>query len=178
MLNIILYFFLNQGQHNFAAFTTTQGRLNMAIERRCPVKTMRLNLSEGERLVPLIESSSLHSSMRVYNLVFEAEAFLYKLIRRITATLVHIAKGQMTIQDVRDRFACPPDHYDSQLPVTLKPNGLFLYEVKYNEQDFLNPPMFRADDPIVDDVDSVMMEMEEDDNEDDELLNSKKMLAR
>lgn len=150
----------------------------MAIERRCPVKTMRLHFSEGERLVPLIGTSSRHSSMRVYNLVFEAEAFLYKLIRRITATLVHIAKGQMTIQDVLDRFACPPDHYDHPLPVTLKPNGLFLYEVKYNEQDFLNPTIFRRDHSIVDDIDTIMMETQEDDNEDDELLNSKMISGR
>ncbi|CAF5085847.1 unnamed protein product, partial [Rotaria magnacalcarata] len=116
-----------QGQHNFSAFTNSQGRLNMAMERRCPVKTMRLNFVEGEPMVPLMESSSLHSSMRVYNLVFEAEAFLYKLIRRITGTLVHIAKGQMTTQDVLDRFACPPDYYDSPYPTTLKPHGLFLH---------------------------------------------------
>jgi len=149
----------------------------MAIERRCPVKTMRLTLTEGERLVPLIGSSSHHSSMRIYNLVFEAEAFLYRLIRRITATLVHIAKGQMTIEDVRNRFACPPDYYDSSLPITLKPNGLFLYEVKYNEQDFLNPPLIRGDDSIVDDIDDVMTEVQEDD-EDDQQLTSKMMSAR
>jgi hypothetical protein len=153
----------------------------MAIERRCPVKTMRLNLNEGERLVPLIESSPLHSSMRIYNLVFEAEAFLYKLIRRITGTLVHIAKGQMTVEDVLDRFACPPDYYDSPLPITLKPNGLFLYEVKYNEEDFLNPPILKRDDLIEDDVDSVLMEVQEDDEDDenDQQLNSKtKLVAR
>ncbi|CAF4450896.1 unnamed protein product [Rotaria sp. Silwood2] len=168
-----------QGQHNFAAFTNSQGRTNMAIERRCPVKTMRLNFSEGEHLVPLMECSPHHSSMRIYNLVFEAEAFLYKLIRRITGTLVHIAKGQMTIQDVLDRFACPPDYYDSPLPITLKPHGLYLYEVKYNEQDFLNPPIVKDDDSAADDIDNVMMEMqEEDEEENNEELNSKMMAAR
>ncbi|CAF4301512.1 unnamed protein product, partial [Adineta steineri] len=151
------------------------------LERRCPVKTMRLSLSEGERLVPLLESSPLHSSMKVYNLVFEAESFLYKLIRRITATLVHIAKGQMTVQDVLNRFDCPPDYYDSQLPTTLKPNGLFLSEVKYNEQDFLNPPLFKRDDPTVDDLDIVTMGMQEEEDDDDindQQLNSKMMVSR
>jgi hypothetical protein len=152
----------------------------MSIERRCPVKTMRLQLIEGERLVPLIEPSSLHSSIRIYNLVFEAEAFLYKLIRRITGTLVHMARGQMTTQDVLDRFACPPDHYDSGLPTTLHPNGLFLYEVKYNEQDFLNPPVLRGDDLIADDIDTAMMEVQEDDEDedDDQQLNRKMMSAK
>lgn len=141
----------------------------MMIERRCPVKTMRLTLTEGERLVPFIDQPPFHSSMRVYNLIFEAEAFLYKLIRRITATLVHIAKGQMTIEDVQNRFACPPDYYDSQLPVTLKPHGLFLYEVKYNEQDFLNPRIIRGFEPVVDDdLDDISKEILEDDDEEDE----------
>jgi tRNA U38,U39,U40 pseudouridine synthase TruA len=149
----------------------------MAIERRCPIKTMRLTLTEGERLVPIIDTSPLHSSMRVYNLVFEAEAFLYKLIRRITGTLVHIAKGQMSLQDVRDRFACPPDYYDSSLPVTLRPNGLFLYEVKYNEQDFLQPPIFKTDESAIDDIDEVMMEVQEEDDESDQ-LDSKMMAVR
>ncbi|UJR15295.1 hypothetical protein I4U23_002248 [Adineta vaga] len=172
-----------QGQHNFAAFTTTQGRLNMLTERRCPVKTMRLTLTEGERLVPLIESSS--PSMTVFNLVFEAEAFLYKLIRRITATLVHMAKGQMTVQDVLDRFSCPPDYYNSSLPTTLKPHGLFLYEVKYNENDFLNPPMLKRDDSITDDIDNIMTEVQEEDNddeddenEDEQQFNNKMMMSR
>jgi tRNA U38,U39,U40 pseudouridine synthase TruA len=149
----------------------------MAIERRCPIKTMRLTLTEGERLVPIIDTSPLHSSMCVYNLVFEAEAFLYKLIRRITGTLVHIAKGQMSLQDVRDRFACPPDYYDSSLPVTLRPNGLFLYEVKYNEQDFLQPPIFKTDESAIDDIDEVMMEVQEEDDESDQ-LDSKMMAVR
>lgn len=153
----------------------------MAIERRCPVKTMRLEFSEGEHLVPLMESSPLHSSMRVYNLVFEAEAFLYKLIRRITGTLVHIARGQMTNQDVLDRFACPPDYYDSPLPTTLKPQGLFLHEVKYNEEDFLNPPMLRGGNSAIEDIDEVaneVQEQDEDDEDDDfEQLNAKIMTA-
>ena len=151
----------------------------MAIERRCPVKTMRLSFSEGERLVPLIETSPLHSSMSIYNLVIEAESFLYKLIRRITGTLVHISKGQMTLEDVRNRFACPPDYYDSSLPNTLPPNGLFLHEVKYNEEDFLNPPMFKTDVSIVDDIDDVLMDIQEDDeDEDDQELNSKMVATR
>jgi tRNA U38,U39,U40 pseudouridine synthase TruA len=150
----------------------------MAIERRCPVKTMRLHFSEGEQLVPLIESSPLHSSMRIYNLVFEAEAFLYKLIRRITGTLVHIAKGQMTTEDVLNRFACPPDYYDSSLPVTLPPNGLFLHEVKYNEQDFLNPPLPKTDVSTLDDIEDVIMEIQDDDEEDDLELNSKMVATR
>ena len=159
----------------------------MAIERRCPVKTMRLSFTEGERLVPIIDStSSLHSSMRVFNLVFEAEAFLYKLIRRITGTLMHIAKGHMSKQDVLDRFACPPDHYNSSLPLTLKPHGLFLYQVKYNERDFLDPPVLRTDGAVVDDdLEEVTKEIQEDDEEEvDEAeehvqpLNRKKMAAR
>ena len=158
----------------------------MILERRCPVRTMRLTLTEGERLVPLIGSSTHHSSMRIYNLTIEAESFLYKLIRRITATLVHIAKGQMTIDDVLNRFACPPDYYDSALPVTLQPNGLFLQQVKYNEQDFLNPPLMKSseDDSTVDDIDKITAEIQEDEGDDEELedddqpLNSKILSAR
>ena len=142
----------------------------MAIERRCPVKTMRLTFTEGERLVPILDpTSTLHSSMRVFNLVFEAEAFLYKLIRRITGTLMHVAKGQMSKQEVLDRFACPPDHYNSSLPLTLKPHGLFLYQVKYNERDFLDPPMLRTDEATVDDdLETLTKEIQEDEGEEEE----------
>lgn len=143
------------------------------MERRCPVKTMRLTLHPGERLVPLAPNSTLHSSMRVFNLVFEAEAFLYKLIRRITGTLVHMAKGQMSEQDVLDRFDCPPDHYDSPLPITLKPHGLFLNQVKYNESDFLHPPVLRT---IDDDLDDVLTEVQDDDE--DEPPTAERMVAR
>lgn len=140
----------------------------MAMERRCPVKTMRLSFFEGEPIVPLMESSPLHSTMRVYNLVFEAESFLYKLIRRITGTLVHIAKGQMTLQDVHDRFSCPPDYYDSSYPTTMKPHGLFLYQVKYNEEHFLNPPVMSHDESTTDDIDDVIQEIQDDDDEDED----------
>lgn len=128
----------------------------MLIEHRCPVKTMKLELVEGERLVPLLNSSPVHSSMKIFNLVFEAEAFLYKLIRRITGALVHLAKGQMTPADIEGRFLSPADYYESQLPQTLKPQGLFLVEVKYKEEDFLNPPVQRLGDTTVDmDIDEI-----------------------
>jgi hypothetical protein len=84
----------------------------------------------------------------------------------------------MTVDDVLDRFSCPPDHHDSSLPTTLKPNVLFLYEVKYNEEHFLNPPIFKSENSIVDNIDNVMMEVQEYDDEDDQQLNSKMMSAR
>lgn len=136
---------------------------------------MRLQIHESQGLIPLMSSSPLHSPLRVYNIVFEAESFLYKLIRRITATLVHIAKGQMTIQDVRNRFDCPPDYYDSALPVTMTPNGLFLYEVKYNQDHFLNPPIVNTNDVIEEEGNEMFLEEEEEDNEEDhQTKNSKR----
>lgn len=153
----------------------------MLRERRCPVKTMRLSLYPGERLVPLMSRTSTHSSMRVYNLVFEAESFLYKLIRRITGTLVHLAKGQITPDDVLNRFLCPPDYYDSSFPATMKPHGLFLYQVKYNEEDFLNPPVLHIDPKVEEDEDLEDHEIVDDDEEEEEdtnlLLNSQIKLS-
>ena len=153
----------------------------MMRERRCPVKTMRLTLYPGERIVPTVTPVANYSSMRVFNLVFEAEAFLYKLIRRITGTLMHLAKGQMTREDVLNRFACPPDYYSSSFPTTLKPHGLFLYEVKYNEEDFLNPPVLTMDpsrnNEDLDDEGTFENEDEDDDEEENLVMNGQIKLS-
>ena len=122
----------------------------MLLERRCPVKTMRLQLVHGERLIPIFDSSQSHSTMQIFNIVFEAEAFLYKLIRRITGALVHLAKGEITPEEIQQRFNSPADFYDSPYPTTLSPEGLFLYQVKYNEDNFLNPPMLNTNDVTID----------------------------
>ena len=144
----------------------------MARERRCPVKTMRLSLYPGERLVPMFTPTSTHSSLQIYNLVFEAEAFLYKLIRRITGTLMHFSKGQMSREEILNRFACPPDYYDSPYPSTLKPHGLFLYQVKYNEEDFLNPPMPRMEHQEEEDLEDGTINEDDDEDEEDLVINS------
>ena len=40
-----------------------QGRVSIATQRLCPVKTMRIQMHEGQELIPLMNSSPLHSSI-------------------------------------------------------------------------------------------------------------------
>jgi tRNA pseudouridine38-40 synthase len=61
-------------------------------------------------------------------LEFEADGFLYKMVRNIVGTLLDVGKGKLTPEDVktilnaRDR---------KRASAAAPPQGLFLVEVKY-----------------------------------------------
>lgn len=131
---------LVRGQHNFSAFTTTQGRLDLIKHNRNPVKTLRIqvNLNESENFLDFIYPEK-QLRFKCIELEITAESFLYKMIRKIVGSLVGVSSGKLTLDDLNRMMLCPPDYYDNSVLniITARPNGLILKSVNYNKSDLV-----------------------------------------
>ena len=76
------------------------------------------------------------NNYKLIEIEISAEAFLYKLIRRLVAVFVSAAKHEIDLKTIKNMLLCPPDYYDDLSIKTLHSNGLFLKNVKYDETYF------------------------------------------
>ncbi len=105
------------GRHNFTSFANEPCKGSVA---KNPFRTINhINMIE--------------ESCGVVRLEFEGEGFLYKMVRNIVGTLLDIASGKKSINDIPDIFA----KQDRRLAGRAAPAlGLFLVSVEYpNDQD-------------------------------------------
>jgi len=99
------------GTHNFLAFANEADRGSAS---RKPVKTLtRLDLIEEE------------GGMR---LEFEADGFLYKMVRNIVGTLLDVGRGKLTPSSVREILESQDR---KKAAAAAPPQGLFLIQVIY-----------------------------------------------
>ncbi len=75
-----------QGEHDFKAFQAAGS----------PVKTT----------VRTISSLTVNRANNIIVLCFEGNGFLYKMVRRITGTLVKVGQGKRTIEDIQEALIC------------------------------------------------------------------------
>ncbi|MBA3848717.1 MAG: tRNA pseudouridine(38-40) synthase TruA [Opitutus sp.] len=100
---------LLRGKHDFKAFSAEGGT-----ERETTVRDLRrLDIVRRGRRV---------------RLVFEADGFLYKMVRSLTGTLMNVGSGKLTPRDVAALLKSARRTPQVQ---TAPPQGLFLVRVKY-----------------------------------------------
>ncbi|CAF1599860.1 unnamed protein product [Adineta ricciae] len=101
-------------------------------------------LKDARRIVGihLSEPATLFSKLRPiqssgFCLQLTCTNFLYQMVRRLTTELIHVAQGLSTLEEF-ERKLHSPNH--KQVPLNedqlLDINGLYLQNVKYDEQDF------------------------------------------
>ncbi|XP_046881207.1 tRNA pseudouridine synthase-like 1 isoform X2 [Hypomesus transpacificus] len=115
------------GTHNFSSFRA----LNSETPFKDPVKTLDLVLLEpGEAFA----HRHFHREIRFWELTFKSRSFLYKQVRRMTGALVAVGQGKLSISqlekllEAQDSLAYPQN-------LTAPPQGLFLTQVEYQQQD-------------------------------------------
>jgi tRNA pseudouridine38-40 synthase len=99
------------GEHDFSAFrsvacTATRTRLTMQ-----PIEIARV-------------------SRDIIRIDFRCRSFLQNMVRILTGTLVAVGRGKMTVDDVQAMLDTGQRH---KYAVTVQPNGLFLWQVSYDE---------------------------------------------
>lgn len=99
-----------KGTHNFKGFAAQAAE---GVASYDPIRTLRrLELIEGEETI----------------LIFEADGFLYKMVRNLTGTLVDIGRGHLAIETIDQVFAHEDRRFAGQ---TAPAHGLFLDRVLY-----------------------------------------------
>lgn len=98
-----------RGQHDFSAFAADNGA-----ELETPVRHLtRLEIKSTGRRV---------------RLTFEADGFLYKMVRSLTGALVAVGEGRLAVADVQRLLAAQVRTAEVE---TCPPQGLFLEKVFY-----------------------------------------------
>ncbi|XP_062317686.1 tRNA pseudouridine synthase-like 1 [Osmerus eperlanus] len=115
------------GTHNFSSFRA----LNSETPSKDPVKTLDLALLEpGEAFA----HRHFHREIQFWELTFKSRSFLYKQVRRMTGDLVAVGQGKLSVSqlekllEAQDSLAYPQN-------LTAPPQGLFLTQVEYQQQD-------------------------------------------
>jgi tRNA pseudouridine38-40 synthase len=119
------------GTHNFVRLSANRGDMPETLRRSLPHKTTRT-----------IHRAEVIEKDGVIELEFEGNGFLYKMVRMITGTLVHVARGRATRDWFADVLSNPQDPQSNQ---TAPSCGLYLVRVLYPEPAaaFDTPPLLR-----------------------------------
>jgi tRNA pseudouridine38-40 synthase len=99
------------GTKDFSSFTN-EAHLGSAAKN--PIRTIR-------RIDVVEEKGGIR-------LEFEADGFLYKMVRNITGTLLDVCAGKIRLEDLEEIFALKNRQKAGQ---TAAPHGLFLVQVLY-----------------------------------------------
>jgi tRNA pseudouridine38-40 synthase len=103
------------GEHDFAAWQSAGSPANTTVRRVKRLEIRECAEAFGSKLIEI---------------EIEADAFLYQMVRIIVGALIEAGQGKLTAGDIekltagKDRTKCPPP---------APPQGLCLYEVKYDD---------------------------------------------
>jgi tRNA pseudouridine38-40 synthase len=115
------------GRHDFAGFQSAGSQMKTTIRT-----IHEIRLEPGGILSPV-------DARDHWRLVFHGDAFLYKMVRNITGTLVEVARGRFPQDIVHELLASPGPFLGHCAPA----HGLALLEVRYD-----GPRRKRVEDPV------------------------------
>jgi tRNA pseudouridine38-40 synthase len=107
------------GTHDFARLSANRAGEKEAERRQDPLNTTRT--------IQRVEIFGIDSD--VMELEFEGDGFLYKMVRLLTGSLMHVARGKEDLAWFRDLLERPREEPKSHLAAPA--DGLYLVEVKY-----------------------------------------------
>lgn len=105
------------GTHNFVRLSANRGDMPETVRRTLPEKTTRT-----------IFRADIREEGDVLELEFEGDGFLYKMVRLIVGSMMHVARGRSTREWFADLLAAPLGLQSHQ---TAPACGLYLVRVKY-----------------------------------------------
>jgi tRNA pseudouridine38-40 synthase len=105
------------GTHNFVRLSANRGDLPETVRRTLPEKTTRT-----------IQRVDIHEAGDFLELEFEGDGFLYKMVRLMVGSLIHVARGRSTQAWFQDLLVSSDGLQSHQ---TAPACGLYLVKVKY-----------------------------------------------
>lgn len=108
------------GTHNFARLSANRGDITEAV-RRENVE----GLTRTIRRIDVIEDGE------VLRLVFEGDGFMYKMVRLLTGSLIHMARGKLGLDWLRDLVLDPTGEKSNHCAPA---DGLYLMCVLYDNR--------------------------------------------
>ncbi|XP_038078190.1 tRNA pseudouridine synthase-like 1 [Patiria miniata] len=118
------------GTHDFSAFRSASKENSF----KSPIKTIdRIEIAPSHGLLDRHWSRG-HSHIQFWEVSFRSRSFVYRQIRRMVSALVSVGKGSRSLEEVRAVLESCDNAHPKTSP-TAPPDGLYLKEVLYNEED-------------------------------------------
>ncbi len=105
------------GTHNFARLSANRGDMSED-ERR----------ENAEGLTRTITRADVHDEGDILRLFFEGDGFMYKMVRMMVGSLIHVARGREPLSWLRDLIENPAGEKTKH---TAPADGLYLVRVAY-----------------------------------------------
>lgn len=99
------------GKKDFRCFMASQGQVKTTV-----------------RTVKSLEIKENGEFLEIY---ISADGFLYNMVRIITGTLIYAGIGKLTPEDIKNAIETKKR---AELGVTVPPEGLFMYDIKYGKE--------------------------------------------
>ncbi|RMZ94621.1 tRNA pseudouridine synthase-like 1, partial [Brachionus plicatilis] len=115
---------LFNGHHNFSAFTTKQGRVEMIDKNKNPLKLVDIKLKSINNQFMSSYLNKYHENYEIFELEIKSTSFLYKMIRKMVGAASDAAKGIIPIEQISNMLTEPQNYYDQKLTSVMKPHGL------------------------------------------------------
>lgn len=78
------------------------------------------------------------NNVEYWNIIFNAQSFLYRQIRRIVGTLVAAAKGKITQRDIYEMLTIPSQRSFCKQINVAPAHGLYLADIEFREKCLTN----------------------------------------
>lgn len=73
------------------------------------------------------------NNVEYWNIIFNAQSFLYRQIRRLVGTLVAVAKGRITHRELYEMLTIPSQKSFSNKICVAPAHGLFLADIEFRD---------------------------------------------
>lgn len=117
------------GQHNFLSFTTKTVLKSVWRFKPDGLWPLRIHIKRGSALMGE-HRPNVYNAMEHWEVHFCGKSFLYKQIRRMMGAMVAVAKGHVTLEQLKDFLGNPSIKNPGRIQA-LPGYGLFLKEVRY-----------------------------------------------
>ncbi|CAF0828737.1 unnamed protein product [Brachionus calyciflorus] len=121
-------------EKDFSAFTTKQARDEMVAKNKNPIKKVELIYRTNNTQFLSDYLHSYHEKYEIIELEIKSTSFLYRMIRKMVGAASDVARGLIPIEQINHMLNNPEKYYFTNLTSVMKPNGLFLKNVEYDEE--------------------------------------------
>lgn len=98
------------------------------------INYVEVKRSKASTLKPIMNENLIE----YFDIIFNAQSFLYRQIRRIMGSLVAVAKGKITEQDLYEMLTIPGEQSLWNRINIAPPYGLYLADIEFREKCLTN----------------------------------------
>jgi tRNA pseudouridine(38-40) synthase len=103
----------------------------MAKEKKNPIKTV--NITPRFDCTRFLGEHIQDEPCRFVEIEIKAESFLYKMIRKMIGAAYDVSQSRIPVEQIRQMLHKPEQFYTDNTTTVLKPQGLYLKKVEYEE---------------------------------------------